>query len=211
MSANEALAAALAVVTAQSAETTDARDVEAKAQSAFDENGSDKRLDVLMRARLKRERLERLETVASEAVDAARADVKREEDATARARFDAARSRLTSWRSTILTEVEAIITLDRKLSTIVDRIADKLVDARDAFVEADALAEQLHIDDFRLSKPKMKEARLLVQVAIAQARAADRRDALEGWTDGAKSEIDWRDDDARSDFETALAALNGAQ
>jgi hypothetical protein len=155
----------------------------------YDASGDDGDLESASKARLRRERCERVLASAREAL--ARAEdvqrqVLREDMASV---FEGERVALSSWAATL--DVAALVHLDRLVEAAVVAIAARVAEAMALHAQAAGHARELGRMGDLPAAPDLASARLLVQQALAADRAQREGEDLSQWMQSASSR--WQD------------------
>ena len=192
--ATSAAAEALAAAVAKEAEIVAAFDADdSLAQQAVD-------------ARVRREKAERVHAKRATEEAAALAAVEQAERARVNAELDKAIAFLGSLDYSA--ELEQLVEIDRQVSKLVDALADRVLEASDVHATAVGLGERVgrSIDVQRSARsPSMGWLQLLGRVAIARAREAEGRDAVDGWIQAERVPV-WNDLN-RPVYDAAVAAV----
>jgi hypothetical protein len=195
-------------VTKRSEELAAAKRAEADAIAAYDATGDDAgALEGASRARLRRERHERLLDQAEAALAAAKAAETAAKKAALAAMTDGEIVELEAWTSKL--DTAALLALDRELEKAVLVLVAQVADASDLFdrILDHSAALGRH---YQGERPSVAAAKLILQRAVARARDADRREDLAEWLVSAST--DWKDHDlpAEALAANALAAERAA-
>ncbi len=212
--AQEAVARAHYALELEAQALFDARAAEAIAVGRYDSDDCDEAATAAARARLARERAERRhEARVAELATASKA-LEAEQEANERAELARSIAFVSNLPTRLWPELRALVELDRRVAEIVDRIADAVVEAGDAYANAEDLSVKLQtpVDVQRLGgPPTLAHAALLARVAIARDRARTGRDLANGWVEAAPPPATASDRPAYEDATTTIAALEVEQ
>lgn len=181
---------------------------ELAAQKAYDISGSERDLEKVSAARLRRERAERIAAAAKADERNAFAACTDHEREAKRKILAAKIAEVQRWPGAIAPLVAGLREVDVKAAALGERIATVLVGVEDAYREAKALAEELgdgRAFQTACVKPSVKKARYLANVAVQRARDTENRESGADWIVGVK-EPDWKDVETTA-YRDALAQI----
>lgn len=178
VSAVDEMAKATAALAAAEREFASAREADTKAVAAFDEDGASQAAETTaIRARLALERATRRHAARSTDLENARERLAAEQRAQATAEIAEKSAVVRSTAERLAPAIRRLIELDRALSSIVDEVAEAIVDGEQAYDRAQSLAEQIGTPlDSDVRRPLMNSAQYLGRVAIGLSRIREGRD-----------------------------------
>jgi len=172
-----------------------ARAAEDVAVQKYDETGDEKDQDVASKARLARERCERVLQQRKDATVGAQAVVWAAERDAAKVRYEELVARVVSMPELLKPHADRLSALRATAAEQVEQIADVVVDLEEAYLELGRLDEALGLDVQRRvdARPSIEAAQLLVQVSLEQADRRAARDVdVSPWV-SALPEPKWND------------------
>jgi hypothetical protein len=176
-------------LTKQKADLAKAIEAEALAKSAFDAQGDDKALDAASKARITKERHERLVTSAESALASAQAAKAAQDRLDLAAQLEADRATLAAWTARCEPFIGAIIAADVEIDSAVLGAACVVAELSTVYARACDAANALGERVKDIPRPDLAEVRLETRRRLRDARVG-REDLSQSWMASARD--DWR-------------------